>query len=372
MNKIFFCLLTVSFFLMNYNAVSQPNKKPSNEDLVRALKGGRISIEADKLLLEPTEAASLNVKITVYPVQSGEPGDLPGQPSTYPLPDGSDPNVPAPYKPGTWKIVQGGGTLTPISVMSYSYTAPASAPKDKVMVISVDLLPNNKEWPKLVLLQTLYFADDNTAIVVNLPEAGFNNQKYTNQAKAGMVVPTMQGMDPRVAASLDPATKAKLAAAQAAVDAAQKEKGINLTAISSNAMAYYDAANDLTAVKLKGFTLQMENGRVPKNSSANEIKNILFEFSFKGKGIGNHTLNDKVAGAGFIVLPSAGCGCGNNGSGSGQKSDAFCDGYVVIKSIENNVMQGYIFTRVYTLDIQQRRLAGGFLHGRFTASIANL
>ncbi len=372
MRKIFYCIQVVLFFLFSTNSFAQRNTKPSNDDLVKALRGGRISIEADKLLLEPKEAASLIVKITVYPKHEGEDGDLPGMPTTFPLPDGSDPNVPAPYKPGTWKIMEGGGTLTPVQGMIYSYTAPASAPKDKVMVISVELLPNNKEWPKLILLQTLYFVDDNTAVVVNLPEAGFNNQKYTNQAKTGMVVPTMQGMDPRVAASLDADTRAKLAQAQAAVDAAQKANGINLTAITSNAMAYYDPKNDLTAVKLKGFTLQMENGRLPKNNAGKAIQNILFEFSFKGKGIGTYQLSDKATGVGFIKDLVQGCFCGNNGSAKGDKSDAPCNGYVVIKSIENNIMQGYIFTRVYTLDVGKKQLVGGFLHGKFSANIANL
>jgi hypothetical protein len=136
-------------------------------------------------------------------------------------------------------------------------------------------------------------------------------------------------------------------------------------------MAYYDANNDLTAVKLKGLKLQMENGRVPQHGT-NDIQDVLFEFSFKGKGIGTHKLSDKASGVGFIKNLVQGCGCGSNGSAKGDKSNAPCDGHVVIKSIDNNIMQGYIFTRVYTLDLVHNKLAGGFLHGKFSVNIANL
>ena len=369
MKKIFFIELIVLLFA-GYTASAQAHPGVSDADIVRAMRGGRFQLQTNKMLLEPNDGAALSLKLSVYQTVNDQTLELEGVPYDIDLPDGSDPNIPAPYKEGIWKIVQGGGTLTRVDATHYSYVSPAIAPAGKLMLISVELNPTSDHWPKLTLLQTLYFVDDQTAIVVNLPEAGFNNQKYVAQAGSGLKMPSTQGMDPRVAAHIDPALKAKMDQAQAAVTATQQAKGINVAAITSNAMAYYDAKNDLTAVKFTGFSLQMENGKDvrPATGTAAINKSILFDFSFKGKGVGTHALSDKNSGVGFLIIGGKGCGCGNNRNG--EKDEAPCNGYVNITSADDKVVKGYIWAAMYSA--VNKRIVKGFVHGKFTANIANM
>jgi len=370
MKKILICLQIVSLLLLTTSGFAQHIYTPAEErDITRALRAGRITIESDKLLLEPNEAAALGLKLTIYPTVNQETEELQGTPTTVDLPDGTDPNVPTPYREGKWKILQGGGTLTQIEPNNYSYTAPATAPPDKTMVISVELIPTSSHWPKMILLQTLYFIDDQTAIVVILPEVGFNSQKFVSQADGGVKVPTMQGMDPRVASHISPDLQAKMAQAQAAMAQAQQSSGINLSAITSNSMMYYDVPNDLTAIKFTKLSLQMENGRdIRSSAKAKAAGAYACEISYKGTGLGRHQMNDKASGTAFhsLLPPIKACGCGNNRNG--EQDEAPCNGYVNIQSIENGVAKGEFAARVY--NAVGKRIVRGFIHGKFTANIA--
>jgi len=366
MKKILICLQIIPLLLLAASGFSQHIYTPAEErDMAKALRAGRITVESDKLLLEPNEAAALSLKLIIYPTVNQETEELQGTPTTVDLPDGTDPNVPAPYHEGKWKILQGGGTLTRIEPNNYSYTAPATAPPDKTMVISIELTPTSSTWPKMTLLQTLYFVDDQTAIVVSLPEAGFNSEKFVSQVSGGVKVPTMQGMDPRVASHISPDLQAKMAQAQAAMAQAQQSSGINLSAITSNSMMYYDAPNDLTAIKLTQLSLQMVSGRpAPKGRPGG----YSCEISYKGTGLGRHPMSDKVSGTTLHTypIPVKGCACGNNRNG--EKDEAPCNGYVNIKSIENGVAKGEFAARVY--NAVGKRIVKGFIHGKFTANIA--
>ncbi|MEP6674453.1 MAG: hypothetical protein ABJA78_04840 [Ferruginibacter sp.] len=353
----------IIFSLPSYLSAQPP--KPSHEDQARALKGGRVSIVSDKLLLEPNESATLNLKLSVYAHYNAATDEMEGEPTEVDLPDGTDPNFVAPYKDFVWKIVQGGGTLTKVNNSRYLYRGPATKPKDGVMLISADLTPTSKSWPQLTLLQTLYFVDDTNEVAINLPEGGFNAEKYVSFSN-GIKMPTMEGMDPRVAAKMSPDLKAKMAQTQAALAAS----GIDLAAVSGNSMAFYDAPNNLTVLKIDNFALQMAKGkdmRKPGQKGGGVL--TVFNFSFKGKGLGDHYLNDNATGAGFALGPAKGCGCGNNQNGKGG-TEAPCNGKVSIISMDNNIMKGEIWANVYNTD--GRKLVKGTLHGKFSAKITVL
>ncbi len=345
---------------------AQKPLKPSDADIAAALRGGRVSLETSKMLLEPKDFATLSLMLTIYPTVNGETLETEGTSHQFALPSGGDDNFAAPYKEGKWKIIKGGGSLARINATQYNYTAPATAPADNTMVISVDLEPTSTYWPKLVLLQTLYFVNNQTALVVNLPAVGFNNEKYISEANSGLKVPTAQNVDPNILAHMDAATKAKMEQAQAAVANMQQTNGINVAAITSNAIAYYDSVNNLTAIKLKGFSRQMVNGQdVRKTSSP---VNAIFEVSYIGKGLGKHPLSDKPSGVGFIILPNQGCGCGNNRNDQADKAP--CNGFVNITSMDKKTMKGEIWANVYNLDANNK-LVQGRIHGKFTANITN-
>src|SRR4051794_14906360 len=104
-------------------------------------------LTASKALLEAKESTDLNVRIMMPPSDTDE-GGLPIE-KQMPT-DGS-----LPYKAENWRIVQGGGKLTANESTSCTYTAPATAPPDKTMIVSVDLVPTEPGRPKATLFQTL-------------------------------------------------------------------------------------------------------------------------------------------------------------------------------------------------------------------------
>jgi hypothetical protein len=364
MKKIFICIAIIVFVITSYPAAAQ--LKPSSEDIGKALKGGRLFFRTSKALLAADEQAVLNIKLMITRTGTEE---APLPPYYIDLPDGSDVNLPATYKAGNWKIVQGGGAISSIESNQCVYTSPKKEPKDKIMIISVDLNPTSKALPKVVLLQTLYFVDNPTAIFINLPEAGFNNQEYVNSTSGGAKVPTMDNMDPRVAAKMDAGMKAKMAMAADAMKNAQLNTGIDLGAISSNAMAYYDGMTDITAIKFTRLNMQMQNGKDVRNTPVATSERMICEISFKGQGLGRHTLADKESGVAMFVLASTkACGCGNNRNK--EKEEAPCEGYVNIRTRTDKVMTGDFAANVYTSD--GTRIFLGSIYGKFTVNIANL
>ncbi len=356
--SLLFLLLFLCF--LNQAAVAQKQLTPQEKQkLDEAIANGAVkySLAAAKTLLEANEVTSVQVKLTIPP-KVDDQGVMTTLPQEIPMP--TDNTVP--YRAANWKILQGGGNLTEVDEFAQSYSAPASAPPGKTMTISVELMPILKKYPKIVLLQTLYFTQNENSFVLNMPEIGANNSKYISKANEGVKVPTMQGVDPRVAARMPPDIQAKMAAAQAQMQAAQQQSGINLSAVTSNAMALYDAPNNLTAIKFTTISLQYNNGRVAAQSTGNAF----LEFSFKGKGVGTYSLNDEAAGLGFMLtMNGKGVGCGkNNGS-----KDAPCNGSVKITSMDDKTIKGEVMTRVYT--IVGDDLSAGTFYGKFSVNRAN-
>jgi hypothetical protein len=364
MKKYQFVLTLLATFFCG-SIFAQPHGTMTKKQLEEALtsKGARVSLESDKELLEPNEAAALNIMLVVPPTVDAQTGETSGDAYSIPLPTGSDPNLPAVYRAKNWKILEGGGHLVRIDDNSYSYTGPSTRPANGVMTISVELFPVVNTLPKVILLKTLYFADNETAIVVNIPGGGINSRKYINKMDGGMKVPTMQSMDPRVAGHISADLQAKMAAAQQQVAAAQQSSGIDLSAITSNAMAIYDEKNDFTTVKFTSLSLEMYNGKPYKQESGT----VMYTFMFAGKGVGNHPLvKNEKSGMSMIISPVKVCFCGSNAPSADDK--VLCNGSVTIQSIDKNYMIGYITSTLYTA--VGKTIYPGFIHGKFKVRIA--
>ncbi|MGC4101709.1 hypothetical protein [Ferruginibacter sp.] len=362
-----FLLLAAGLFTQTVFA--QPHGSNAKKQLEEALtlKGGRVSLESDKELLEPNESAALNIMLIVPPTINEQSGEANGDAYTINLPTGSDPNLPAIYKTKNWKIVEGGGSLVRIDDNSYTYKGPATRPANGVMTISVELYPVGNTLPKVILLKTLYFADNETAIVVNMPAAGINSRKYINKMNTGMKLPATatQGMAPRAASRMPADIQAKLAAAQQQVNAAQQNTGLNLSAITSNAMELYDVKDNFTTVKFTALSMEMYNGKPYKQ----EAGNVMYTFQFSGKGVGNHPLlKNEKSGMSIIIAPTKVCFCGSNAPSADDK--VLCDGSVTILSMDDNYMTGYITSKIYTA--VGKTIYQGFIHGKFKVRVTSM
>ncbi|MBV9215111.1 MAG: hypothetical protein JO053_02955 [Acidobacteria bacterium] len=317
------------------------------------------SIAAERTLLEPKETTSLVVHVLLPPHMSadGVPTDMP---EDVPFPA----ELESKYKVTNWHILEGGGDLIKVDNETYSYSAPAAAPPNRTMSVSVDLLPAQPGLAKVVLIQTLYFVQNETAFFVNMPQIGLTNVKCVSQSNGGAKVPSVQGLDPRALANLPPDVRQKMAQAQAQMAAAQGSSGIDPSAVSSNQMSIYDPDNDQTAVRFSTLNVQMDHGRAATNAGLTALLN----FNFKGKGEGTYTLNADGVGLG-IYLPNQrkGAGCGTNQKGaSGQ--DMPCTGNVVITSVGDKFVKGTVRTAIWTS--VGNEIFRGYLYGKFTVNRA--
>lgn len=366
MKKHTFLFLLTALLVTQYG-YAQPHGTMTKDQLVEALtsKGGRVSLESDKELLEPNEAAALNIMLLVPPSINQQSGEANGDAYSINLPTGADPNLPLIYKARNWKILEGGGSLVRIDDNSYSYNAPAAEPPGAVMTISVELYPVGNTLPKVILLKTLYFSNSETAIVVNLPAGGINSRKYVNKIDGGVKVPTMQTVDPRVAGHLTPELQQKMAEAQQKVAAAQQSSGLDLSAVTSNAVALYDATSDCTTIKFTSLSLQLYNGKPAPTQGAD----VLYTIIFKGKGVGNHLLlQDEKSGMTMVISPTKVCFCGSNDPSAHDK--VLCSGTVTIKSADDRFTTGYFMSKIFTA--VGKTIYQGFIHGKFKVRTANL
>ena len=349
---IFLFILTV---VSVQSAAAQKADKAAVDEVI-AQKGANLSLSADKNLLEANETTKLSIKILVYPkpVEGDE---------TPPLIVPTEINLPAdntsPYKAMNWKILQGGGNLIGIDNTTQSYTAPKQAPTGKTMIISVDLMPQRPNLPKVVLLQTLYFVENETAFYLNVPAAGFVNNKYVSTRDSGAKVPTVS---PQVAAKLPPDVLKKLEEAQKKTD--EQNMDLNLSAMTSNAVAYYDKEKGFTSVRFSKLSIEMANGKAFKSPAQNAI----FAFSFDGRGLGTYKLGEsQTSSVGFyITAQQKGFGCGDTNS---ETEKYPCNGSVTINFEDDKIIKGTIRATVFTS--VDKKIVSGTLYGKFTANRAN-
>ena len=353
--------LLLLFALLVFGNQSGTAQRLPQERTYLALQG-EYKLGAEKPLLEPNEFTYIHVKIDLLVLSQYKHIPLePGAPTEQNLlPEYEDE---FPWKIENWKILEGGGTLRPDSSMVQRYQAPAHAPPNNLITVSVDLNPKRKDYPKIILLQTLYFNESENAFYLDFPEIGAVGSKYISKTDAGVKVPTMAGVDPRVAARMSPEVRAQMAAANAQMAAAQAQSGINLSAVTSNAMALYDEQNNFTAVKFTKLVLQYNNRRIAAPSKGNAF----LSFDFKGKGVGTYDLNDSTTGLGFMlnIVPPSGVGCGKSNGGAEMP----CDGTIEITSVDDKTIKGKITSHVYTLI--GKEIYSGYFYGKFTVNRAN-
>lgn len=346
MKKIILILILSTLFgslCVSAQAPAGWTKETWNEAV--ANKASRLILNADKDLLEASEVCNLNIQLIFVPNPdpTNETPNLFNEVTYQNLPTGEV----TPYKTTNWRIVEGGGNIITENNTA-TYTGPNSAPKDKKMIISVDLEPQSPNLPKIQLVKTLYFTENETTFTLNVPAAGITNAKFTNVNNGG-VGSISKGNVP-----------------QMAYDAA-KSKGYELNALTSNAMAIYNAENQTTIIQFPNLSLEAMDG------SKNIVPNMaILAFAYKGHGTGsfNWVEENKAGDVGItMALPVSqkGCGCSKDAYDNDEKFN--CSGNVVITKDDGKVIEGHFNSVIFTDNGQN--IVRGRLQGKFRAMKAN-
>jgi hypothetical protein len=348
-------ILLLLFTVCGQISFAQKSPKQIIDEII-AQKGVNIFINIDKNLLEPNESARLSIGILVYPETI--PGD---ETPKLEMPDEEilPPNS-AVYTATNWKILQGGGNLVGIDETTQTYTAPTKIPADKTAVISVDLIPKVRNLPKVVLLQTIYFSENETAFVLNLPQMGFVNRKYISKLDGGAKVPTV---DPRIAENLPPAVQKQLKKAQQQMET--KSLDLDLAALSSNGVAIYDAEQGFTAIRISKLYQAIQNGKSVGNGGVEAI----LAFNFNGKDKGSFDIGKDKTGLGFSIPAMQNAfGCGDTQS---ETEKYPCDGKVTITEVEPTFIKGTVRVAVFGSPPRSKKIFRGNFYGKFKVNRAN-
>ncbi|WP_337043217.1 hypothetical protein [Emticicia sp. 17c] len=347
----------ITFLLLSlpWSLFAQKPAGWSKQDWDKAIaqKGAQLILSSNKDLLEPNETCMLSVRVLIPPKDNAE-GVPEGMPTDMLLPEGEV----NPYKVTNWRVVEGGGNIITESIVA-NYTAPGQAPAKRIMVVSVDCEPLSPNLPKVQLLKTLYFVENETAIVLNMPSMGIINAKFTNKNNGGFQMPAVPAN-----VKLPPDVQAKMQEAQKQLAQAQKSSGYNLSAISSNAMAIYDPKQNLTATRFSELALQAMDGSLQIVPSI-----AILGFAYKGKDMGTFSLVGKDIGLGFAIPSSQQAfGCGKDIKDP-QDNELPCTGIVTITKDDGKTMEGHFSTKIYTA--VGKEIVVGSIYGKFTVMKAN-
>lgn len=344
--KKFILLLLVSIFVDEHIYAQTPEgwtKADWTEAIAR--KGAKLILNSDKGLLEASEACNLNVQV-IYLSDVDASNDTPSL-----LKEVSYQNLPfgeaSPYKTTNWRILEGGGNII-TEHNTATYTAPKAAPKDKKMIISVDLEPLSPNLPKIQLLKTLYFSENETVFTLHIPATGIINAKFTNNFNGG----------------IDNISKENVL--QAAYSAA-KSKGYDLNALTSNAMAIYNSEKQITIVQFPSLSLQAMDG-----AKKNFNNMAILAFAYKGKGTGSFSwtgegISDEVGITMALPLSQKGCGCSRDAFNNDERYS--CTGSVLITKDDGKVIEGQFNTVIFSDD--GKDIVRGRLQAKFKAMKAN-
>ncbi len=342
------------FLLFIQIAAAQITRKQAVDEVI-AKKGANLFIDADKTLLEPRENTRISIKILVYP-KPIEGDDTPKL--ILPTEMDLEPNSASPYKATNWKILQGVGNLIAIDETTETYAAPAAIPITKSALISVDLIPQLPNLPKVVLLQTIYFTENETAFVLNMPALGILGNKYVSKLDTGAKVP---GIDPRAAQKLPPAVRKQME--EAAKKMEHQSMEMDLSALTSNTSAIYDKVQLFTTMRFTGLEAEMKQGTRVSSPPEQPV----LTFNFNGNALGTYKLEENKTGLGFFFpTRNQGFGCGDQQS---TQQDLPCHGTITITSLVGKIMKGTIRTTVFTS--VDDKIYRGSLTGKFTARRAN-
>lgn len=312
-------------------------------------KAADLFLEADKTLLEPGE----NARLSIVAVLRNDPNDE--NPNGKPYSETILPPNNSIYKATNWRIVQGGGNLVGIDETTQTYTAPPKFSTEKYAVISVELIPQRPNLPKITLLQTIYFSENETSFVLNMPAIGIINSKYISKLDAGATVPKVVNVPKNLPADV----RAKLEEAQKQ----SASQNVNVNAISSNAVAYYDAKQGFTAIRFSELGAAMTDGKINKTTG----KDAILAFNFNGKSIGSYQIGEKDTGLGFFVTQAQmGFGCGDTHSDTEKYP---CSGNVTITEVDQKFIKGTVRVTVFTS--VEDKIYRGIFYGKFRVKRAN-
>lgn len=330
---IFFSILSIFWGVANAQTPEGWTKEMWDE--VIASKTTKLSLVSDKGLLEASESCVLTIDVSIPPVAdvNDETPDLRRKSQVVKLPNSN------PYKITNWRILEGGGHII-TDKNSASYTAPKETPANKKMVISVDLIPTSANLPKIQLLKTIYFSENETFFTLHIPDMGIINAKFVTKNNAGI-----SKMMP-----------------QAAVDAI-KQKGYNVNGLTANAMHIYDPNQNLSVLRFIDLALEAIDSEDDTGKNIVKGNNIL-AIAYRGTGAGIFDLNSENSGVNMVVGIQLGIGCGDT------NKDKFCSGSVTITHEDAKYVEGYLNTIVYAGDVMGE-MARGRLNGRFKAMKAN-
>jgi hypothetical protein len=226
-----------------------------------------------------------------------------------------------------------------------------------------DIGNGTRGMAKVILLLTLYVVHNETAIVVHIPEAGFNDAKYITNAGGGVNMPAI---DSRIPAAKAAQLQAQMAAAQQAMAQAQQQSGININAVTSNAKVFYKKKENLTAIEFTKLGMQMDSATVNLNPEASAVFSILFE----GKATkGTHPVNLSPSGIAFSTLTGRACTCGRDDKDDPNGKVLPCAGLLTISNVTDKEISGFIQTRVYYTASNDHII--GWITGKFSALIVN-
>jgi len=350
MKNIFFVVLLLS----SASSLAQKSIGWTKQDLDKAFaeKGARLSLRADKDLLESSESTVLSIWVLIPPTIDAD-GVPEGMPTDIKLPDSEV----SPYRITNWRIVEGGGNLITDNLAA-SYTAPPQAPDKKTMTISVDCEPLSPNFPKIQLLKTLYFSQNETAVVLNMPSMGILNAKFVSNINGGIKTPTVPSN-----VKLSPEVQAKMQAAQQQMAQMQKSGPYNMNALMSNNMAIYNPKENITAIRFSDLGLQAMDGSlqlIPKMG--------ILGIAFKGKGQGSFSLIGEDVGLAFAI-PSEQNAFGCSKDAKNNDDDFRCTGNVVITKDDGKTVEGHFSTKVFSA--VGKEIVVGSIYGKFSALKAN-
>lgn len=318
-------------------------------DLVKAMRGGRLSLTADKSILSAGEQAQLNIDVFIPPDVNSTTGEANGDGRAVHMGDVShtlaSANLPISYHAKNWKIISGGGSLDILDDYTARYTAPGQAPADNSMVISVEMIPTGHDLPKVVLLKTLYFGTGENSFTFDVPASGIIDERYTQKttgSKASATNPlTVAAIDPAILARIPAAERARLQAQKNKVDAAVKASNINAISLTSNANAIFDPSNNVTVIKF--LSLARERGAGHPSAAGSGLLIITYTGGLT-KGV--HPFNgisNSIAFNASNKLKT--CVCSMQGNPSLQRLK--CSGTLTITSMDGDFITGTISSTIW-------------------------
>ncbi len=347
-------ILLACTLIMQAPLLAQPH---TAADLETALRGARLELKPEAQVVEINESTNLQVMILTG-LNFGDQGNATDLPHLEPLPTRSD-LWPVPYNATNWRVVSGGGRVMPQSgdFVKCTYVAPPSIPNNvdsSEVVISVDMQPAVAGWPQVTLLVTIYVVSNETAIVVHMPEAGFNDAKYVSNNAGGISIPVVDAR-----AAISPQLQAQMAAVQRQL----QNSTVNFNGITSNAKVLYSPKDDKSAIQFTQLALQVNNGQTTLHPEPSATLAV----SINGKITkGTYTLDIDPTNLAFATYIGKACTCGHKKDSEG-KGELPCRGKVVVESATDTEIKGTISATVYFANNGNKFT--GWIYGKFTAMV---